>query len=658
MVSRNQYLRKIIKIFKYSIFAILITLLVSACSPANNNDNENVPQEDSQPSHPNDQTYRMFFDGESIDDIQIRQFTGQLLLPKFEDMFKEVTTIEEDEDGNFISGPVFIDGHVWYMKMSPSKNSVNLISVSPDGTTSSAMDVDGDGVADSVDILGIDGKRFTFLTEAMGLRLLDEFLNGRNPWCDDNLVSELGLEKGFGCGDESNSDSSGAPGGGVGGFAGTGLIDPMDMICSGYDTGNRGKILGLANPRALIYSSTNTFIDRGDHGTSTIVTNVQTTEGTTVEHVRTTRIIYNYDGDGDLIQRINESVDANGDGTRTITNYEDGAVSNVILPAPFKAKLNPDQIGQYDSNESTPPPESPYPEDSEESRHDERTYLPDEQPSDADVGTDSNPGPDGDDSSIASFCGRRGQVSGGVEGAASTDPSVMGVSCGDLVGAPSSDDCIIIEWANPENFAGAVAPSSGNNCGPFEQPDDEGNCSGASIAEKLRGLTAIIATLNLKEVVICPPIVCNPAEFAESNQRQEISAPASEPQTDSGNTGVIPTATLCYTGPSANYVVVSSLNSNIEVTVIGTSSVDGWLLINNPVFDNVSCWLENNKIDLSDEYDFGNLQEYPVPPLEVDPPSDGDGNNTDGDSNTPQGPEDCAENEYWSIETETCEIFG
>ena len=640
------------QIFSSLLFTLLLLLTVSACNLPGSE-----PEDDggAEFSDPDAELYRMFFDDEN-GEVQVREFVGQLRMTDYETIFNGVNEMEEDESGNAVGGPLYKYGRIWAVKESPSKNSVNLISISPDGTTSSAMDLTGNGVADIVDMLLPDGRRFTFLTEALGMGMLEDFMLGLNPWCNDELVIDLGIETNFGCDRESSSDGGGSSGGGPGGISGGGFVDPMDIICSGFDTSPRARLFGAAPTYGLFFTFSDTSIFRGDEGSTRIVTAVHTTDSLPLEHVRTTRIIYHYDGDDQLIQRIDESVDAEGDGTRTIRNYENGRETDVVLPAPFKAKMSESELGQYNSDKTDPPAPSPHTVDSEESRDESREFFPDTDSTSPDAGTRGNPGPEGDDSSVAAFCTRRGEVRGGVEEAAATNPAAMGVSCGDLVGAPSGgDDCIIIDWAGAGDFVGATEPS-GNDCGPFEQPDEDGNCSGTSIASRLRGMTAAVASANLAGFDLCGGLVCRGPDSlaAATGARQEVSGTLEEAPEVNGEAGTIPAVTLCYFGPGADYGTVSSLAEGIEVEIVGVGSADGWWIILNPNFDDVTCWIEEDNVELPPDFSPDGLPEF-------DFSSIGDDGGDDGGSGAPpdsEGPEDCADDEYWSTELESCEPFG
>ena len=83
----------------------------------------------------------------------------------------------------------------------------------------------------------------------------------------------------------------------------------------------------------------------------------------------------------------------------------------------------------------------------------------------------------------------------------------------------------------------------------------------------------------------------------------------------------------CWNGPGSAYAYVSTVLAGTRVELLARGSIDGWWVINNPIYHS-ACWIQENflKIDLS--Y-FSSLPIYTPPAM---PPSD--------DGNSPAGPGD------------------
>jgi len=204
-----------------------------------------------------------------------------------------------------------------------------------------------------------------------------------------------------------------------------------------------------------------------------------------------------------IVQQVTERVLPDGGGVRTIIRiHPDGTEThkretiNVTLD-PYK---------DYDETSTTPPIPDPPPAEN----------PPEGSPS-SEGGTQGDPGPEGDDSSIAAFCERRANYQSGVEQAASQDPTSFSVSCDDLVGAPSSGGCTILEWARPDDFLRVLEPPADEGgCDDF---DEQRKCEPGSVQDQIRrvrGLVAELRSLGVPDVNICPPTVCDPAQATEN----------------------------------------------------------------------------------------------------------------------------------------------
>ena len=631
------------------------------------------PDEAQGPIDPDAQRYRMYYDSSSDPDeneLQIRYFDGQIRMADTQVIFGDTDALPTDENGNYVGGPILEDGLLWSLTASPSNIGVILISSDLDGTLSSAIDLDGDEIADIVDIWLGDGRRFTFVTEGLGMGVFEGWLLGKNPLCNIEMGENFGFEL-FGCGDDEDGGGEGGSAGGVGGTsAGPGHVDPLDQLCADYNTGVSARTLshGATYARNRFITQPVQIINYVDGGSRTISQIVVSGEDN--NYLYTTTIIRDYvAGSSDPVQETREHVTYNevdgGNGWRVTQRGTDDGGSLV----PIRVTLRRDATYDTDAprpGEGTEP--RPAGDDAGDEPGDEPPPPPPPPPD------TSNPGPEGDDSTIADLCSRIENFVSGVEQAAATDPTAFGVSCNDLVGAPAGgDDCTIIDWARPGDFKGALEPGKDDGCDEFYERGPGGDCEPTSTLEMLRGRTALIASINFEFVPICPPIVCNPELFDEepaqplSGDRQEISASSEAPgplvtetptpTPEQSSVGIIPEITICYFGPGAEWGTVSSLIAGLEVEIIGIGEGNGWLIVVNPNFEGVTCWVDEDDVEVPPNLELGSLPEFEIPPLPEEPPEEGGGSDG-GQPDDPEGPEDCADDEYWSDETESCEIFG
>jgi hypothetical protein len=165
--------------------------------------------------------------------------------------------------------------------------------------------------------------------------------------------------------------------------------------------------------------------------------------------------------------------------------------------------------------------------------------------------------------------------------------------------------------------------------------------------------------LNLPGVVLCPPIVCNPA-FSPSAGRQEISGSSEEQpevvtETPEGsNHGNIGNDTFCYWGPGSGYPTVNALQYGTEVQIIGIGAVQSWLVIDSPAYPGVPCWVAGEDVFPDPGFDPSAFPVIPIPVVELELP---DGNGQSGEEHV-EGPEDCdPETEYWSEKAQACETL-
>jgi hypothetical protein len=70
---------------------------------------------------------------------------------------------------------------------------------------------------------------------------------------------------------------------------------------------------------------------------------------------------------------------------------------------------------------------------------------------------------------------------------------------------------------------------------------------------------------------------------------------------------------LCWTGPGDAYKVVSSVKASTRVPLLCVGSVQGWFVIENPVYHD-RCWIEASSLQLDPGIDVGALKVCNPPP--------------------------------------------
>ncbi|MDH5506081.1 MAG: fibronectin type III domain-containing protein [Anaerolineae bacterium] len=611
---------------------ILLLVSTAAC---------NMPggkEEESKPVDPDAQLYRMYFNDESGDGVQIRQFVGNLRLADYQSIFGPADSLPEDSQGNKVGAPVIQDGLIWRMTADPSLMGVNLITTGLDGAISSAIDLDGDNAADIVDIRLADGRRFAIVTEGLGMEIFEGIVLGDNPLCNSSLARDLGLPD-FGCG----GMGEGGGGGAVATAPGSSYYDPIDAMCSqvnsgpGFSTQTHGN---SGEENNFVLSDSEFFVQSdGQGGSVTVDWQVYRDEEGNLAFIRT-ELTYR-DADDNLTQETIEIVDADGHGVRVIIKHNsDGSTST--RAEEFETEIN--EEGIYDSETTSPPAQPPPPPDTP---------------------SGSNPGPEGSDLSLEEFCEARESYRGTVEQVAETNLGAFQLGCDDIAQVREGNgDCFIFDIASAADLAAALDPSgSDDGCGPMEQRDTNGDCEPSTVMEVLHGRTALVASANLENVDICPPIVCNPADAAlegaqlTSGEMPTEPAAADTPAPETTYTGEVPENILCFVGPGAEYGTVSSVDAGTQVRIIGIGAEPGWLVIDNPRFAGVACWVAQEDVELPPGFDPSRLPEFEVPALPEDDTDDngvdsGGGGGT-GDS-APAAPSSLGEVTTWG--TSTCTV--
>jgi hypothetical protein len=117
--------------------------------------------------------------------------------------------------------------------------------------------------------------------------------------------------------------------------------------------------------------------------------------------------------------------------------------------------------------------------------------------------------------------------------------------------------------------------------------------------------TAVIIVVTATQEGAAAPASTNTAEPSPTSQQPEIV-----------------NSTLCWIGPGAKYEVVSSLSKGQFVQVIGRGSIKGWIIINNPIY-NDPCWVQDFDIKLDPSIDLAALLVIypPSPPTKTPVPT-------------------------------------
>lgn len=649
------------KAAKTSAVLMLLMLITAACGPASPEADGVTPsatptpvREDEAEGDPNAQLYRMYIDS-ADGELELREFVGNIQIADLEAIFGDLDGLPEDENGN-TNAETWTDQGAYFVNITPDEAGVNLVARMNDGTLSSIIDLNGDNAADIVDFQLADNRRITIVTELAGLEAFEHWLNGRNPLCQTELAQQLGLPD-FGCDDPAEGGGGGGGGAGYGG----GIVDPFDIICAGYPTGNQAGIMNAVRPQADMTQaySYRTYYQSGAERYQ--LTNTWEYRG----ELTTRNIIYDYGEDGLLTQVTWEYMHSNGEGSREIQTVDREGNVTSINRTEITGEM--DENGMYDRS-STSPPAPPPPHDSDAERSEYEEYMNDGEvvPAIENTGaTQGDPGPDGENPNVASFCANRGEHSSGAEQAAGTNPAAFGVSCNDLVGAPSSGDCTIIEWAGGNDFSSILdVPSADDGCGEFQTASESGDCEPTNAIERLRGKVGEIWSLNLPTVVLCPPILCNPA-FAQGAQIEEISeSGVEEPQlatetpaasgedTDSATDTpsalselvvILTSNARCRKGPETAYADHDFFSEGDESIVTGRNADASWLYI--AALKNLgSCWIGRGVLDFeANDALLMTLPEIQPPPLptETPPPSNnngGGGGNSNSGGQAPAAP--------------------
>jgi len=588
---------------------LLLLLITVACTgnqatggdqPNDSNQAEEVVVE--QLADPNAQTYRMFYDGAAAPDgseLNIRRFTGQLHLADYQAIFGNLEALPEDDYGNRVAGPTLKDGVIWSLVVNPSLTAINLIGFDADGTLNSALDLNGDGIADIVDIRLGDGRRFAFISELLGMGTFLDWLEGNNALCDPQSPIDSGIDN-FVCPDESAGS-----GAGQGGTSGNYYVSPLDTMCSKYDTGYRGPIsVGAGNygtGSTSVFISEGYFYDAGNFKGSRVETSF-VNRGENNEYLSTSKVITDYDANGNVIQITEEEVsrDASGAavGTRVVTTVNSDGTRTKSDPELITAELG--RNGNYEAD-------APLPASHEEAGRDDFPREPQHRqappPPPQTTSDTTDPGPDGGED-VSSFCARL--IAGDswqstVEQAAATDPAAFQLTCDDLAKDSSdSASCIIIDQAQAAEFRDLVPPSA-DGCGQFEEMSTAGECEPTSLAVRLRGFAALIAAASLADLNLCKGTVCNPGDELVADAQDALEEAAGQDIEDIDAVPLSGTAVQnasCRAGADPAFAVRNFLFEGEVADLVGRLADQTWFYVELPE-ERGRCWIFADNLDLA-----------------------------------------------------------
>ena len=449
--------------------------------------------------------------------VQLRAFSGLVMLPDLSKALADTKSLSQDQYGNVYTG-WRKDGASIRSVITDAKGvSTDVLVVAQDGSISSTLDIDGDRVADVVDVMAADGTRHVFATEGVGADFFAAWLRGWNPFCRDAAVGlkDQSFVAAFGCGGD---DSSGGASAGPLGMGGTrGSLDPFDALCAGRVSKRPGFSAPVMAHGGHGYGSELRqweFRHSPRSDGSLLVSHTVVYRDVEGNHVSTLRTVVEHGADGST-RTTRERIAHDGTGTRTVTERRSDG-STTTRSEDFEAKLN--ESGFVESTDPPGPSESasggggdPAPADP---GPDPDTTTPSPGPS----GTEPDP-----EAALTEWCERRAEDHrSGAETAAETDPRETEMDCDDPVTNPdptattsTSDDdprdCGVPQAERSDVMGALGAGTAASTCGPYEQPGADGTCGPGRTIDQLRGGGAWIGQANIPGLELCNPMVCNPS---------------------------------------------------------------------------------------------------------------------------------------------------
>ncbi len=494
---------------------IASTPLLVGCAPNGSQGSADVSSPDATLEAPKLREYRVYRITSERErrGVESGRFDGLLALRSLPDEAK----LKPDSLGNLRTGWLVDEDRLISFLVSPDRSSTSVVTVSPDGTTSSALDADGDGVADLVDIDAPGLPRAFFVTASLGQQLLENWAAGIDPLCRENSELLNGAVADFRC--RSSEDDGGESGNGAASSntgVNAGTLDPLDALCDRYQQGNplagRGTMAHGGHGYGRWTYAPYDLIPN-DNGGPRYFEMMRVHFDADGNHVSTYRDTLYFDEDANLIREVNERIDHEGNGRRVITDYGDGPPKR--HEETFETEVHPN--GQFPrtnhepgASEDEEGPDWPTEPEDYDGWEDRPPHIGAE-------GSETNPGPEPDhDAAMAELCAQRESAHrSGAEAAADTDPTEIEIDCDDFsrsssAAASSAPRLCGLRWSSRDHlglYLDLDVPST--ECGSFAQPGPDGTCQQRAI-DRLRGAAASIAAANFEDVTICDPLVCDP----------------------------------------------------------------------------------------------------------------------------------------------------
>ncbi len=461
--------------------------------------------------------YRVYqlSEADGVRTVDRSDFDGVLAMPRLTP--EQFEALRKDSDGNLSTGWIADGPDARRMLLSPDYESFHAVAHAPDGTVSSSIDADGDGVADLVDIAVPGLPRTLIVTEALGLGLLESWRAGFDPFCFDTGIQGFAAAS-FGCPEEQ-------AGGGGGSGVQPSPSDIADIFCSNYAAGPQFfdapvHAHGDRYRRPAYNEPDSAHDDEGRLSAMRVTTVRYDNEG---NHAHTVRNTAYTDGHNNIVRTVHEYVRPDGTGRRTITDIApDG--TRKVHEEDFETEVyDNNNFPDYDhtpgADEGDPPPDwGNDPEQSPSSWDDRPPDVGDPKPGGANPGGYPPPEPDADEA-MEEFCAMQtGNNPSGVEQAVASNVTDIKIDCEDFVINPASTGtgdsplCGTI-WSAHNVFdplTDGDVPT--NDCGPYMMPGPDGTC-GERVVNRFRGGVARVELAELDGITLCDPLVCNPGNF-------------------------------------------------------------------------------------------------------------------------------------------------
>jgi uncharacterized protein YgiM (DUF1202 family) len=125
--------------------------------------------------------------------------------------------------------------------------------------------------------------------------------------------------------------------------------------------------------------------------------------------------------------------------------------------------------------------------------------------------------------------------------------------------------------------------------------------------------TMVVQTLSVLQTAAAATSTAAAAPAPPGDTAPPPPSPAPAVPTPTAKSPTVRALALCWTGPGDAYPVVSSVQANTEVKVMGVGSIAGWLVIENPRYHD-PCWIEIKNLTLDPNFNTAGLRVYNPPP--------------------------------------------